>query len=80
MLYEAEKRFWAEHFGHWAPKFLQAMAADARHPFWRLWAQTLAGLLEAHHADIALSNTMSGEETTAVVQPPRPLNGTKDSK
>ena len=78
-LTEAETRFWAEHFGHWATKFLEAMQEDARHPFWRAWSQTLKELLEAQHKDIALSNTMSGEETTAVVQPPRSLHGTKDS-
>ena len=79
LLREAASRFWAEHLGHWAGKFLEAMQQDARHPFWRAWAQTLSELLTVQHKDIALSNTMSGEETTAVVQPPRSLHGTKDS-
>lgn len=79
LLREAASRFWAEHLGHWAGKFLEAMQQDARHPFWRAWTQALSELLTVQHKDIALSNTMSGEETTAVVQPPRSLHGTKDS-
>lgn len=79
-LRQAHSRFWAEHFGHWADQFLQAMQQDAKHPFWQAWARTLSELLLLQNKDIALRNTMSGTESTNVVQPPRSLNGTKDSK
>lgn len=77
-LAEMFNRFWAEHLGHWAPEFLSALEADARHPFWRAWAHELNARLADFTAGIALSNHMTGVE--AVVAPPRSKTEKKDSK
>ena len=62
-------RFWAEHLGHWAPAFLQAVAENAQEPFWKEWSRVLAQVLEALFQDVPLSETMSGVEEVPVAFP-----------
>ncbi len=77
-LVEMFNRFWAEHLGHWAVKFLSALEDDARHPFWRAWAHELNARLSDFTVGIALSNHMTGVE--AIVAPPASKTEKKDSK
>ncbi len=76
-LNEMFDRFWAEHLGHWAPAFLEALQADARHDFWRVWARELAAALTGITARVALSNHMTGMQ--APVAAPASRKQTKDS-
>ena len=59
-------------------KFLSALEADARHPFWRAWAHELNARLSDFTVGIALSNHMTGVE--AIVAPPASQTEKKDSK
>ncbi|MCI5851805.1 MAG: molecular chaperone TorD family protein [Sutterellaceae bacterium] len=67
-LEEAADRFWAEHLGHWATKFLAAIEADARATVWKEWARVLSRNLENLFANVPLSSAMTGLES--VVAPP----------
>lgn len=62
VLEEMMWRFWAEHLGHWAGKFLEAFAKDSREEFWREWAVELKSELERYTNHVQLSNFMTGTE------------------
>jgi len=39
---DRQQRFWREHLGRWLPKFAEALADAAVHPFYRTLAQTIS--------------------------------------
>lgn len=74
---EMFSRFWAEHLGHWAPDFLEAIAREAEEPLWKEWALVLRRVLGEVFKDTPLSEGMTGLQE-APVAPPAPRQYKKE--
>lgn len=57
------EQFWAEHLGHWAFDFLDALHDNASHDFWKAWAQALKAVLTERFGEVELSPYLSGLES-----------------
>jgi len=53
---DRQAAFWQEHLGRWLPKFAEALADAAVHPFYRTLAETITGIsvFEAHRTGLTV--------------------------
>lgn len=72
---EFSEAFWAEHLGHWAKPFLNAMATNSKEPILSAWAEKLNEQLDSFFGGIALQKPVHGIE-----QPNESIPIYKDSK
>jgi TorA maturation chaperone TorD len=59
---EFSEAFWAEHLGHWAAPFLDAMASNSREHILSAWAEKLNHQLQSCFGNIALQKPVHGIE------------------